>query len=261
VETFLLQKLPSPVLALAMVVVATGLAVGGLALVRRRFGGQVLVEHREVAGYVFAVVGALYGVLLAFVVVVVWEQLEEARSAATEEAAVVEVLHRNVQALGERGVAVQQGIVAYAEAVAGPEWTAMADDQDESPAADAASERLWSAIYAVEPQGAAEASIFDRTVGQLDDLTALRRERLLDSRARVPGGVWGVLLVGAALCVGFAFFTGVASFRVHAMLAGALAATIALALFLVLSIDLPFTGDMGIEPEAMAQVVSEMRAD
>ena len=39
-----------------------------------------------VAGFIYAVVGVIYAVLLAFVVIVVWQDLEATRDAAEDEA-------------------------------------------------------------------------------------------------------------------------------------------------------------------------------
>lgn len=47
-------------------------AVLGLLAVRRRVPLAQLMEHHEVAGVCFAVVGGLYGIILAFVLVSSW---------------------------------------------------------------------------------------------------------------------------------------------------------------------------------------------
>jgi hypothetical protein len=43
-------------------------------------------EHNDVAGFIYAVVGVAYAVLLAFVVVVVWEEYERAKDTVETEA-------------------------------------------------------------------------------------------------------------------------------------------------------------------------------
>ena len=93
-EAWLLYNVPTALLCLAIVVTAVALSLGGLVLVRRSVTLSTLESHHEVAGFILAVVGVVYAVLLAFVVIVTWEQFEEARADADREAALVEGLHR-----------------------------------------------------------------------------------------------------------------------------------------------------------------------
>jgi hypothetical protein len=65
---------------------ATLLAMAGPIAIRRRVGLDRLAVNNEVAGFKFATVGVLYAVLLAFVVIVVWERFNEAETDAAQEA-------------------------------------------------------------------------------------------------------------------------------------------------------------------------------
>jgi hypothetical protein len=63
-----------------LVVCAVGLAaLGGLALVQRLVPTEVRQGHNDVAGLIYAVVGVIYAVLLALMVIAVWEDYEKAR--------------------------------------------------------------------------------------------------------------------------------------------------------------------------------------
>src|SRR3712207_4726955 len=62
------------------------LAVGGLALVQYLVPWQVREQHNDVAGFIYAVLGVLYAVLLGFVTISVWEDFEVARITAENEA-------------------------------------------------------------------------------------------------------------------------------------------------------------------------------
>ena len=58
---------------LLVVVLPVLLAVGGLLLVQRLVPPRLRREHNDVAGFIYAVLGVAYAVLLAFVVIVTWE--------------------------------------------------------------------------------------------------------------------------------------------------------------------------------------------
>ena len=48
-----------------------------------------LAEHTEVAGYVYAVIGVIYAVVLALVVIAAWEDYRDARDVVADEASAV----------------------------------------------------------------------------------------------------------------------------------------------------------------------------
>src|ERR671916_330952 len=61
-------------------------AVAGLEAVRRLVPARLRREHNDVAGFIYAVVGVIYAVLLALMVIAVWEEHEEAKATVREEA-------------------------------------------------------------------------------------------------------------------------------------------------------------------------------
>jgi hypothetical protein len=66
-----------------------------------------------------------------------------------------------------------------------------------------------------------------------------------------------VLIAGCVITVDFSLFFPVKAVRVQGVMVGALAAMTALMLFLVVSLDLPFTGDLAVKPTAMREAISE----
>ena len=74
------------VTGLLVVTVSVLLAVTGLAAVQRFVPSQVRQMHNDVAGFIYAVLGVIYAVLMALVVIAVWEDFAEARDTAEREA-------------------------------------------------------------------------------------------------------------------------------------------------------------------------------
>ena len=62
------------------------LAVLGLLVVQRLVPSDRREEHNDVAGFIYAVLGVAYAVLLAFVVIAVWQDYETAQINAESEA-------------------------------------------------------------------------------------------------------------------------------------------------------------------------------
>jgi hypothetical protein len=82
----LLNEVSPWLLALGIVAIAEAYSIGLMLLCRRRWGTDRLALNNEVAGFKFAVVGVFYAVLLAFVVVAVWENYHDTEAAVRNEA-------------------------------------------------------------------------------------------------------------------------------------------------------------------------------
>jgi hypothetical protein len=65
-------------------------AVAGLMLVQRLVPATTRKEHNDVAGFIYAALGVIYAVLLALVVIAVWEEFGRARIMVESEANALE---------------------------------------------------------------------------------------------------------------------------------------------------------------------------
>ena len=61
-------------------------SVAGLVLVQHFVPIELRKQHNDVAGFIYAVLGIAYAVLLGLVVVASWEQFQMARNTAEREA-------------------------------------------------------------------------------------------------------------------------------------------------------------------------------
>ena len=78
--------MPTAAYGVLIVLVIVLVAVGGLVLVQRVFPSALRQKHNDVAGFIYAVVGIVYAVLLALVVVAAWEEHEAAKGTVDSEA-------------------------------------------------------------------------------------------------------------------------------------------------------------------------------
>src|SRR5436190_18905783 len=93
-------------------------------VVRRFVRPEDLRENNEFTGFTWAFVGLVYGVYLAFMVVVVWQNFDNADNTATSEATHLSALWRDVQPL-PGGDQVQRDLMLYARSVVAEDWPAM----------------------------------------------------------------------------------------------------------------------------------------
>ena len=241
--------------ALLFIVVGVAVSLGGMLLVRRRVALSTLEEHREVAGFIYAIIGVIYAVLLAFVVVVVWQQQEEARVRVEQEANGIADLYRGAQAFPASVRTQLRGeLRAYTEAVLKAEWPDMGAGRTNL-ATWRQYDRLWQAYLKLSPRTAHETLWYRQALERLNDLGDARRLRLLGGRAELPSLMWGVLWGGGVITIAFSYFFGIRNVRSQALMVSALAATIALVLYLAAALDRPFTGAIQVGPDAFEQVL------
>src|SRR3712207_2571007 len=104
------------------------LAVGGLALVQYLVPWQVRQRHNDVAGFIYAVLGVVYAVLLGFVTIAVWEDFELARITTDSEANELAELFWLAREFPEpERERLQELARSYAEVVTNEEWSLMSE--------------------------------------------------------------------------------------------------------------------------------------
>jgi Protein of unknown function (DUF4239) len=242
-----------------MVLVAIGLALGGLLLVRRSIEHSRFEPQHEVAGFIIAVVGVIYAVLLAFVVIIQWERFTTAEVDASSEATAIGNLYRDGIAVGTRagGVDLANAVAKYADHLVDAEWPYMAKHQAEEPTTDQYLNAVWKAVTQLQAPSAVDAGLVRQAVEDVSVASQMRRKRIQDSGSELPLPLWIVLLIGAGLTIGFTYFFGLENFTAQAIMVSTLAAIIALSLFVILTLDLPYTGDVAAKPDALEAEINE----
>jgi len=251
---YLLNNVPTVWLGVGLVVLCVGLALLGLLFARRRLDRENLEKHQDVAGFVIAVVGVIYAVLLAFVVVIVWEDFGSADQTANNEADAVGNLYRDAIGIGGvQGRRLETSVQAYAMSVVDTEWPYMAKHQEGSSETEDAQNLVWSDVKGLSvPAGNATAANFDnQAIHDVSTATEERRSRILESSSQIPGTLWAVLILGGIITIAFTYFFAVESLWHHALMVSALAGLIALSLLVILTLNLPYTGDVSVKPDAM----------
>lgn len=257
VELFLLTHGPGWLLAALFALVATGIGIGGLALVRRRFPADRLQAQNETAGVLIAIVGGLYGVLLAFIVAIAWQQFGDASGVADREAVLTVSLYRDASRFPAQTAELRGNLARYAGMVIDREWPDMARQRGDARAVDDALNELDGSLVRVDLRTPQETALYQEYVSRVTDLEQARQARLSAATSKLPSPMWWVLVLGGVITVGFTYFFGLPSWRSHAAMVGAIAATIGLTLFLIASLDLPFTGSLAVGPDAMRHAVAE----
>ena len=227
------------------------------ALIRRIAPGIVAGEHNDVAGFLIAVVGVVYAVTLAFIVIVTWEEFRDARAVVDREAGALRSLYRDSQSLPEPSRSrVADLVVRYGEEVATGEWEAMARGESSPAAFDLVSE-LFISLGGVTTTNATQEVFLADALTRLNDLAQDRAERLTVAEEDTVSVLWAAIIIGGILTVGFALLFGVSNERLHYLMVGVFAAVLALQVFVILVLNHPFSGDVSVGPEPFEHVVRD----
>lgn len=207
--------------------------------VHRRYDSEGLKGNNEVAGYTFGVIGAIYGLLLALALVAVWGGYARARENAADEEACVRSLHRIAEGLYGGGGEMEKALERYKVAANG-EWGKSLPDAVAVDAVDDMGHLLAS------ERDASSAPFVADALARLDRLADLRAARRANTQSGMPSFLWGVMLIGAAVTVGFSLFFGSPNPHSQRTMTAILAATLTLVLFAVLEMDHPYEGDIRV---------------
>ena len=244
--------------ALVITVGAGVYSVGLMLVTRYCFGVDRLKLNNEVAGFKFAVVGVFYAVMLAFVVIAVWEDFRRTEAAVRDEAKAVVDLHRITFALPvEGGDEIREHLVAYTNDVREHEWQTMAVGES-SDVVIKDLDQLSQAIFNVSPQSQQELALYQDALRLLAVMTDNRNERLDSSDGSMPRILWFVLIVGGLITLGYPAFFGSTNLIAQILMTAGLAELVALALLLGLAFDYPFTGEVHISAFPFDQALRQM---
>jgi hypothetical protein len=246
-----LCSLPLLLGAFFIVIAPTAFAMAGPWFIRKRFALETLVANNEIAGFKFATVGVIYAVILAFAIVTVWDKFSEAEALVLQEAGAAASLYRISAGEAPEAKETRAALDAYLGAVIDDEWPRMAQERESRDAARALDRLYFSGMRLGEGRSSA---IGVEIMKELGAITQARRGRLHLSEGSVPMALWLMLTFGAALTVGFTFFFGLENLVAQIAMTGGLASIVFLGLFVIVSYDHPFTGDVRVQPHPLRAV-------
>lgn len=238
---------------LALVISATcAVAVIGLVAFRAVAPLDTLARVSGELGNYLQTVGGVYAVLLAFVVVIVWNQLNDARALIDREASALVDLHRTASGLpAATRIQIQEGLRDYVDAVLRDEWLAMhAGDEAAIERVGHRLDAVWLAVHRCKPNDACQQTIYGEVISHFNELTDLRTSRLSAARARVPTAIRILLYTGAVIVTASIYLMHIPELWLHAAITAALAGAIAHILYLIVDLDDAFEGDSQISKAA-----------
>ncbi len=232
-----------------LVAIVSIASIGGLAVFRNVIDIELLRASSDSLGTYTQTLGGIYAVLLAFVVVVVWGQFNDARGYVNREATAVSDLYRLAGGLSaDARDTIQQGLRDYLDGVLTQEWLAMAEFDDATiEKVGLRLDRVWSALHTCRTLNECEHAIYGEALSRFNELTDLRTNRITAATARIPIAMNVLLYTGALIMIVSVYLLPIDRFWLHATVTGGFAGALANILFLIYDLDDAFAGDYMVD--------------
>ncbi|WP_328612341.1 DUF4239 domain-containing protein [Amycolatopsis sp. NBC_00345] len=227
----------------------------------RRFGwDEGRRDNNDAAGQVFTIVGGLHAVLVAFVLISLFDNVSTARAGSYTEADGLVAMSWAADSLpGDTGAKVHQLASAYATTVQRQEWPRLADG---GAMPDTGWNQLSQLSKTIAGAQAGDDWANDRkteAANQLWQVYQARQARLTASAASGVGSVvWFALILGSFISVLLPNLFGGTRMAAHLVIVSTLAGTIALLLYAIFQLQNPFSGGANIQPDAFASALARL---
>ena len=257
-----LSSLSPPVLFFGSVLVVFAVTVGLSWFVHR----VVPADRRQTTGNTAAAymtaLGSLFAILTGFLINAEYQNLRDAETLVSNEAAAATRLAYATEGLPSSDVSVvQDSLTQYLGAVDEYEWPAMSSGNAERSRAFEPLGKLQSDVFEIASRSyAPDASVEGMRTG-VGDLTSFRRERIARSNEFLPVGLIALaILSGIALIANSIVVTlrSKSSGRLDLIVSFGIALIVALDLALVIGLGAPFLGPFQASGEPIGELRDEM---
>ena len=221
-------------------------AIVGLFVTEKLAPGLRRGEINDVAGVILGVLAAIYGIVLALVIVSLFDDFHKTKSDIRTEAGALEMVYRDSRGFSPPVAdAIKQHVSDYIAIVQTQEWRDLSHGRENEQAWNEL-DGLYTLLQNYQPTTISQRVFYTEVVQRVNDLMAARRERLNDAEEGIPSTFAVLILFGAFLTLGFTFLFGVKDFRLHSAMAIAVAILIGFNLLVALELDYPFSGQLSV---------------
>jgi len=253
-----LYQIPTLWLGILIVGLFVGASVAGL-LLTRPLAKRVSQEQNDFVNIFFAAVAVFYAVLVGLIAVAVWGNYTGIDGIVSNEAVNASDVYRDVESYPPpMRDEVRRNLRAYVNFVIQHEWPAQRQGDKLPVEGDLLLHRAAHGLTTFEPTTPGQQVVHVQTLRDLDDLFSNRRLRLEALDNHLPGLMWLVVLVGAAVLMAMTFFFYMESRALHILLSTGLSVLIGLVIFLILALDRPLVGKISVDASSFEGALETM---
>ena len=263
----------NPILMLTVfIILFSGTGIFGTLLYRKYIRVRIDESHNEITSNGFAMVGGFYGLLLAFVVFLVWDQFNSAQQNADMEGSLSKGLYRDIKfypASNDSASILEKKMltltfVNYIKDVL-TEDSLLDKEGVESLAyiyfRDTVTVKSFNTFFKLIEHMHDSADYknqrIEQMLEQLNDLATYRSLRGLALDSEIDFYIWIPLWLGGFITMLFAFMMNIENKNIHIIINGLIGAFIALIFYIIVLSDHPFTGRLRIDiKKSMGKIIT-----
>lgn len=235
-------------------------ALGGLLLVRRCLLPRlkIHVDDSQFSGSMVQCVMVFYGLAVALIAVSVSQTYSDTAKLVSGEATALASLYRDVSCYPEPLRSQLQGQLRnYVHNVIDEAWPLQRHGQVPTGGV-ALMNAFQNTIISFEPATEGQKILHAEALRAYNVMIQARRLRLDAVSTGLPGVMWAVVIAGAIIGLTATFFFKVEDAWLHGILVTLLAGFMGLVIFMILALDQPFRGDLGIGPQSYQLVYEHL---
>lgn len=211
--------------------------------VRRTFPTNALKPVHEVIAAIVGILGVLYSVLVAFILVQAQQRNIDLHYTILTEASLLGDLYRDAavfpEAHRDRIRNALREYVNYVIHIDSKEFGL----RDKKIPIHISTQVVWDAYYNLEPKTDKEKVWYSQSIDKLNGFNDIRVKRLISSEESLGILLWIVLVLGGILSICSIFLFYIENFSIQLILSMIISSSIGFLLFVILIFDNPFWGD------------------
>jgi uncharacterized membrane protein len=253
----LLNSRPDWQLFLGIVGGVVIVALIGHLLARRYLTSLRRPDDTGVVAGVTGIVMTLFAFVLAFAVVSLYDQLNQAKaSVAGETAALITIVEDSSGFPTKRKQLIDSAVRDYVKEVNENEFKAMHDGKASATDLDPARTKfraLFKVLQNYEPKTEAQKAFYGSAIGSLNAAVTNRRARLDLVDAAIPKAFATLIFLTAILSILTTFFITTKSTALEVVLVACVAIIVGAGLITVLLLQYPFSGSVSVSPKPFGE--------
>jgi hypothetical protein len=224
----------------------------GLLLVRRHLLPRlkIHIDDSQFSGSMVQCVMVFYGLAVALIAVSVSQTYSDTSKLVSGEATALASLYHDVSGYPQPiRRELQNELRSYVEQVIRNEWPEQKHGHVPTGGI-ALMDEFQTTLIGFEPATEGQKILHAEALRAYNNMIQARRLRLDAVNTGLPGVMWAVVIAGAIIGLTATFFFKVEDAWLHGILVTLLAGFMGLVIFMILALDQPFRGDLGIGPQS-----------
>jgi hypothetical protein len=232
------------VILLTTIIVAFAAAFG----IKFLFGSLDLMPKAGLITAIYAVLGTIYAVIIAFSISGVWQNYCASELAITAEvASLMDLIHTIKASATQKVQLISKIAIKYLKEVINTEWPALSKGENNfilSPKSSTfmLTMQLVHEVQTIQPVDARDNVVFSHALTLLSKWLDARRTRIMLSKGNIAKSHWPLLMTGAFILFAFHGLFVVEEMFLWTTLLLLFSSVIGLSFYLIFTLDCPFAG-------------------